>query len=297
MYLPFFSLKLVSMPNETFIGDTKSLLLLVRGTAWFGKWVIVKRLLLFTFLLSLVILLSGCSAIGSNKPAALQITTTPEASVFLDGKHLGKTPFYSDQLKPGVVGLKLTASEATFVSEITLRSSTLTYVNRQLATNYLAQGGEVLHLVKGRTGVLFTTEPGGAEIIIDGKLLGKAPQLFEGLSLGEHQVEVNASGYLPSKFAIKVVKGYQLQGQITLASEIAKNVVTLAKKPEVIKVEITSTPQGFLRVRKEALATSSEVGRVKPKEKYEVIQETKDWVKISFQGKQGWVSSQYTKKI
>src|SRR3989344_1571397 len=51
--------------------------------------------------LFLVLFLSGCKAIGTTKPAALQITSVPEASVFLDGKHLGKTPFFSDQLKVG----------------------------------------------------------------------------------------------------------------------------------------------------------------------------------------------------
>ena len=49
-------------------------------------------------LLILVAFLSGCSIVGGNKPAALQVTATPEASVFLDGKHLGKTPFFTDQL-------------------------------------------------------------------------------------------------------------------------------------------------------------------------------------------------------
>lgn len=262
-----------------------------------SKWVSAKKLLLFAFALSLVTFLSGCSAIGTDKPAALQITATPDASVFLNGKHLGKTPFFSDQLKAGTYSLKLTASEATYVSEISLRPSALTYVNRQLASNYLAQGGEVLYLVKEKTGVLFSTEPQEADIVIDGSYIGKAPTLSEGLSLGEHQVEVSSAGYTTRKFAIKVVKGYQLQGHVTLSSEIAKNTVVVAKKPEVEKVEITSTPQGFLRVRKEASATSLEVGRVKPKEQYEVVQETKDWVKISFAGKQGWVSAQYTKKL
>src|SRR3990167_10596445 len=78
----------------------------------------LKYLLLVTCHLSIVFLLSGCSAVGSNKPAALQVTSVPEASIFLDGKHIGKTPFFSDQIKSGEYLLKITASEASYVDKI-----------------------------------------------------------------------------------------------------------------------------------------------------------------------------------
>ena len=85
------------------------------------------------FLFALI--LSGCSLTSNQKPAALQVTSTPQASVFLDGKHLGKTPFYSDQLRAGEHTLKVTVSEASYVDKITLTSGTLMVVNRELANN------------------------------------------------------------------------------------------------------------------------------------------------------------------
>src|SRR3989338_6618737 len=103
----------------------------------------VRKFSLVISLLSLVMLFSGCSAVGSNKPAALQVTSTPEAAVFLDGKHLGKTPFFSDQLRSGEYLLKITATEANFATQLELRESTLTVVNRQLADNLMAQAGEI----------------------------------------------------------------------------------------------------------------------------------------------------------
>src|SRR3972149_397469 len=92
-----------------------------------------KKLLLVTCQLSIVLLLSGCTLIGAQKPAALQVTSIPEASVFLDGKHLGKTPFFSDQLKSGEFLLKITVSDASYVNKVTLAAGTLTVVNRELA--------------------------------------------------------------------------------------------------------------------------------------------------------------------
>src|SRR3990167_8743254 len=103
----------------------------------------LKKFILYpSSLILIVLLLSGCKAIGTTKPAALQVTSTPEASVFLDGKHLGKTPFFSDQLKEGEYTLKISASEASFSEKIKLTAQTLTVVNRDLNNNYFAQAGE-----------------------------------------------------------------------------------------------------------------------------------------------------------
>ena len=87
---------------------------------------------------------------------------------------------------------------------------------------------------------------------------------------------------------------------MTLASEIAKNPqVHPSPVPalSVQKVRILATPTGFLRVRKEASLDSPEIGRVKTGDELEIIQETKDWVKVKFEDKQGWISSQYAKKL
>ncbi len=260
---------------------------------------IVKKLFLVSCFLSPVAL-SGCSAIGFNKPAALQITTKPEAAVFLDGKHIGKTPFFSDQLKSGEHSLKISVSEANYVDEINLTPGTLTVVNRELAPNFLAQAGETLSLKPGSKGFFITSMPQEADVTIDGKLAGKAPVLVGDISEGDHKVLATLDGYLSREFAIKTTSKYQLSAQVTLASQEAKNIAegnTPSPQPQTAKVEITDTPQGFLRVRQDASIDSAEIGRVKTGDRLEVVQETPDWIQVKFQGKQGWVSAQYVKKI
>lgn len=265
----------------------------------------LKKLLLVSSLWSLVSILSGCSAIGTNKPSALQVTSTPEAAVFLDGKHLGKTPFYSDQLKAGDHTLKITASDANFLSQITLHESTLTVVNRQLSDNFMAQSGEILNLEPGKTSLLVISQPQGAALNIDGQLVGQTPTLIKDIKEGEHKLQISHDGYTPREFAIKVVSGFQLQANITLASTTAKDIpASPTPAPSTPKVQITQTPQGFLRVRRDASVNSPEIGRVKPGDQFEVLQESTGWVKISFPaspagggGKQGWISKEYTKKL
>ena len=259
----------------------------------------VKNLALVISLSSLVIFLAGCSAIGTSKPAALQVTSIPEAAVFLDGKHLGKTPFYSDQLRSGTHTLKITATEANFATQLELRESTLTVVNRQLADNFMAQAGEILTLEPGKTGLMVISQPKDATLTIDGKLAGNTPLLINDISLGEHKLQLSHDNYTSREFMVKVVNNYQLQVNVTLASISAKNLlVSPAPTPSPIpKVQITATPQGFLRVRREASINSTEIGRVATGDQFEIIQESPGWVKISFQGKQGWISADYTKKL
>jgi uncharacterized protein YgiM (DUF1202 family) len=258
---------------------------------------IVKFLLHTTYYILLTAVLSGCSAIGTSKPAALQVTSIPEAAVFLDGKHLGKTPFYSDQLKSGTHTLKITATEASFATQVDLQESTLTVVNRQLADNFLAQSGEILSLVSGKTSLMVISQPKNATLTVDGKLIGNTPLAVNDITVGEHKLQLSHDNFASREFMVKVVNNYQLQVNITLASILAKDLASPTPVPTTQKVKITQTPQGFLRVRQDASINTPEIGRVNTGDQFEIIQESPGWVKISFNGKQGWVSADYTKKL
>ncbi len=241
--------------------------------------------------------LSGCSAVGITKNAALQVTSNPQASVFLNDKHLGKTPYFSDQLKEGTYTLKVSASEASYVDKIELKNGALTVVNRDLNNNYFAQSGEVLWLNEGKKDVFIGSIPSGGEITIDGESKGKSPQLIEDLTYGEHKVSIIKAGYEDREFTIKTSSKYSLIANVTLAAKLAKNPEPATDAVGTQNVEILPTPQGFLRVRKEPELASPEVGQAEIGKTYEIIQETQGWVKISFEGKLGWVSTQYTKKV
>jgi N-acetylmuramoyl-L-alanine amidase len=71
-------------------------------------------------------------------------------------------------------------------------------------------------------------------------------------------------------------------------------------EPKQVEVEILSTSTGFLRVRSEPSILGEEIGRVEPGERYPYLDEDEDtgWLKIEYEeGKEGWVSGQYAKKI
>lgn len=253
-------------------------------------------------LLFLVLVLSGCTAIGSTEPTALQVTTTPEASVFLDGKHVGKTPFYSDQLKDKEYLVKLTSGEASYLEKVKLTPNTLTVIDRELNNNFLAQSGETLWLREGK-GLFIISMPDEAGISLDGQLVGKTPVKIEDIEEGEHKILVSIQGYIDREFSVKTNSKYQLVADVTLASEAAKGTTSTAASSsspspqQPSKVVVQNTPQGFLRIRKEASTSSTEVGRVNDGDQLEFIQETQGWIEVKFKDKQGWVSGQYVKKI
>lgn len=257
------------------------------------------QLSIFIFCLISALYLSGCAAFGANVPAALQVSTKPEATLFLNGKLLGKTPYFSDQLKSGIYTLKIATSDSTFATKVKLNPRTLTVVNRDLASDFLAQAGEVLSLNSGASGLSVISYPEGADLQIDGKQTGKTPILVSKITEGDHKVSLSLRGYITREFAVKIAKNFRLTAEVTLASELAKGTNTTqipSPLPQAEKVEILKTSQGYIKVRAEPSIEASETGRVKSGSQYEVIQEIPDWVKINFDGKLGWISSQYTKK-
>jgi hypothetical protein len=64
------------------------------------------------------------------------------------------------------------------------------------------------------------------------------------------------------------------------------------------QVEILDTPTGFLRVRATPSTGASEITQVDPGEKFPLLEERAGWYKIKLtDGKEGWVSGQYAKKL
>lgn len=258
----------------------------------------LKSIIHTSFFIILALVLSGCTAIGTSKPAALQVTSTPEASVFLDGKHVGKSPFFSDQLKSREYLVKLASGEASHTEKVILTEDTLTVINWELNNNFLAQSGEVLWLEKGQKGLFITSMPDEADIMLDGQLIGETPLKITEIEGGDHKVSLAKQGYVDREFVIKTSNKYLLVADVTLASEIATGEIAVPSPlPEPQKVEVAQTPQGFLRVRKEPSTSAPEIGRVSDGDQLEIVQETTGWIQIKFEGKQGWVSSQYVKKL
>ena len=264
------------------------------------KSAVSRQLSIVSCFLFLALVLSGCSAVGFQKLAALQVTSTPQASIFLDGKFLGSTPFYSDQLKRGIYDLKITTPDSAYKNKLELSDNTLTVVDWDLAANFLAQSGSILNLLSGGRGLVVTSLPADADVTIDGRYSGKTPVQITDITAGEHKVQLSKSAYVSREFAIKTLPRYQLIAQVTLASKIAKGQGTDISQPEAsgaAKIEIAKFAQNFVPVKKEPADASSDIGRAKAGQQLDLTGESQDWFQVILEGKQGWIPKKSVKKL
>lgn len=236
--------------------------------------------------------------------SALSVEAIPEARVFLNDKELGKTPFEDEKLSPGEYTLRLlpetTASFSTWERKIKLNPGLLTYANYLFSPTESESAGEVLTLEKtgqGKGEIVVLSDPNEVNFSLDGKDQGAAPKALAGFETGEHEISFSFPGYHGRSLKIKTLTGYKILVSIKLA-KITVAVPAVASPSGGFKVKILETPTGWLRVRAEPLVAATESAKVNPGEEYPLVEENKDWFKIQYdEGKEGWISSQYAKRL
>jgi len=267
---------------------------------------VLLSILLFLSVISIFLQLgSGYikEVLGKGIKAGIRVESNKSAKVFLNNEEKGPAPYQEDILKPGDYLITLKEDVATDSAKILwegyarLNEGTLTIVIRDLAEKKEVSSGEVISLEKGQ-GALITSSPSGAEVFVDGKLSGRTPIALPDLVEGEHQFIISKENFLKRSIRSKVINGLSLNLSVDLAIS-EPDLTRLPTTPISSSQEVTikATPTGFLRVRETAGAGGREIGQVKPKETYVLLEETPGWVRIRLKdSKEGWVSSSYVQK-
>ncbi|MEA2020238.1 MAG: PEGA domain-containing protein [Patescibacteria group bacterium] len=146
--------------------------------------------------------------------AALSINLDGSSQdVWVDGELRGKTPFYSDTLRPG----ESTVRVASWSARLNFTPSTLTAVNLDLG-QFTKE--EIFWLEKSdEAKISVISEPGGAEIKMGGKNMGTTP-LFSPVQPGPYDLEVVKDGYELSNLKVHVQPGYKLNAWFKLRPSI-----------------------------------------------------------------------------
>lgn len=283
-----------------------------------------KKLLYLLFL----ILIAGGGIIAKvyffdgsdSRVGHLQIYSTPDATVFIDSRAVGRTPF-NQSLKPGTYTVKLIpiaadpniteTSGVTWQGKTTVSAYQYTFIRRELRNTEVESAGETLTIQRspnivdsGFGEIQVETEPDGAIVSYDGQDMGVSTYLVKRVPVGLHEISVYLPKFRRRTAKVRVVSGgyttvahFQLGldidfdkkyefGRAFEASrsgtlpEISKAEPTPTPLPKVEKVEIADTPTGFLRVRESNTLNSKEISQVKPGEVYSYIEESEGWVKI-----------------
>lgn len=261
-----------------------------------------------------------------NGKGALQVTSLPKSTVYLNDKKIGQTPLcigidpackVPTMLDTGDYSIRLTPEDKSFSAfeeRIKIKAGVLTVVDRTFA-QAAGSEGSIISLTKlpntQDREVLVLSSPDRAKVLLDNNATGTTPLLLKEVTESDHEITVKKEGYKEKTIRVRAISGYKLEASVflgiseTVASPSAaatssatpKTIPGATSAAVVAKVLILQTPTGFLRVRQEPTLAGVEIGRVIPGEQYDFVEEKPGWFSIKLSdGKVGWVSASYSQK-
>ncbi len=262
-----------------------------------------KTLTWILILLSIVVLIIRFSSsaeellFGIKQKSGISVLSTPEdATVSLDGKDVGKTPYEDKNLAVKEYSIKIEKDKSVWQAKLNLIAGTVAVINRDLSPDEASSAGEILTLKKG-TGITVVSSPADVNVEIDGKSLGKTPNTFD-IKPGEHTIILSHINFQNRSIKAKLPEGFNLTVSSDLAiseadlTTISTPVIT--QTPEVI---VKNTPTGFLRVRDKASLSGKEIAQVKVGEALILLEELGSWDRVRLSNNtEGFVSSSYVEK-
>jgi len=292
-----------------------------------------KGIIIIVIVLALVLvgLIIKSKFFGRQGPGALQISTTPTATVFLDGTQAGITPYFDDKIKAGEHTVKLVpeSTEENLTSwegKVNLLPGILTSIKRTFAVNEAESSSEMITLEKAgrkdQSSLAVISIPDQAVVKLNGEPKGFTPLSLEDLAPADYQITISSSGYEEKTVSAHTIGGYKLIVNVKLAqtmegieeatpsgateeeAETTPTPKAQATPPAKPYVKVKDTPTGFLRVRMGPSTAATETAQIKPGEMYPFLDEEKldtsggKWLKIEYKkDEEGWVSGVYVDLI
>lgn len=135
---------------------------------------------------------------------------TPAVSLYVDKKSVGNVP-WSGSLKEGMHLIEVKKNGYRSQQKTILLSQ-----QQKLDVVF----GELVAIL-GNLSVNY--KPFGADVYVDGKKLGQSPRVFNGLLVGNHQVEMRKDGYTTDKKSVTISEGQTMSISGTLSSNTASS--------------------------------------------------------------------------
>jgi uncharacterized protein YgiM (DUF1202 family) len=239
--------------------------------------------------------------------AEIDIKSYPQASVYINGQEVGKTPYQDRNFKPGVTEIRLVAEgiNTQWERQMSIPPQTTVIINRTLSDDASKTEGHILYFEdsgkNNAAGLIINSIPQGASIVIDGEMKGETPLTLNDLSPGEHKITASLPSYKSKEIITNAIAGYKLVAEMSLSRDVELPENDSEEQEEEQEkepmVKILNTPTGWLRVREEASTSSKELGKVDPGEEFVLLDEKNSWYKIEYEDTEGWISSTYAEKV
>lgn len=190
----------------------------------------VKRVVFFvlpSLILAIIIFLAfQFFFLRTSGKGALQVTATPDSTVYLNGKVIGSTPLCkcegSNMLATGDYTIKLVPKDNNLLpyeEKITINKALLTVVDRKFGSQATSEGS-IISLIplndKNKTEILVLSLPEGAEVLLDNDPAGITPLTITDVTPSKHELKLRKDGYKEKSIPILTTVGYKLQATIYL---------------------------------------------------------------------------------
>ena len=184
------------------------------------------------------------------KIGELRIDSQTPASIFLDNKNIGKTP-YRDKIAAGEYTMKLVSDSTTsqltsWQGKVTVGQNLLTFVNANLGETDLTTAIDIVWLEKitsKQSELSVTTSPDGATVLVDDVSRGVTPLSIQDISPGDHSISVTNTGFLTRSIKIKTTAGYRVIANLKLALSGASQDIVATEEASTSAVLETPTPK------------------------------------------------------
>jgi len=190
------------------------------------------------------IFLTGC--FNKQQYGALSVSSGQNASLQIDGKDVGSTPYKEDKLLAGQATIRLVPQDSSLKAwegVVDVNPGARTLVTRELASTADKESGEILSMEKTGQAIASTTivsDPDGAMVKLDGEALGPTPLEKSPLSEGDHELIISAPGYVERVVRFKSQNGYKVQ----ITVDLKKVDLPIVMEPE--ESTSSATPSGTL---------------------------------------------------
>lgn len=163
------------------------------------------------------------TGLSIKKPASLSVTSkVGEATVYVNGKSVGTTPYNEDGLSAGQYDIKLEKVTDTpefytvFERSIDIEEGTQVIINWELGPSDEFSSGEIyffkerLDSTKIDSSVSIIPHPDSTIVYFDGEIQEESPIIVKDVKEGRHKIKVEQEGYMSAEYDVQTKPGYDL---------------------------------------------------------------------------------------
>ncbi|WFN34087.1 PEGA domain-containing protein [Methanogenium sp. S4BF] len=171
------------------------------------------------------------TADSGTTTGTLAVQTSPTgASVYINGIYQGTAPVTVTRLRPGTYTVIAEMPGAESATQIV----TMTGSEYRTVTLNLGGSGEII----------FTSEPSGAYISLDGTIIGTTPHTETDIDPGEHQIVITKNGYYNWRETIDMTGSGTRYIYAVLSSVVPENAILIRSVPAGAAIYLNGIYQG-----------------------------------------------------